>query len=358
MKLVIYLFKKILPLFLGAMFFFALVLNLVDLFMNIATYLQNNCSGKEMLLVMLYYIPKTVWYAVPVAILFSTSYALSEMYASNEIQALLASGVSLFRFTVPILIVSLLMAYGLFHFENRFVVQTYEQKTTLQDALLQKTKNENNSNVIVLSENGRIVYSASRYFESQKRLLNCYFIFRGEDRALEAIIYSLQATWNEEEEHWDLEMPKQYSYVDDTIKITPCSEELISQLTESYEIFRKTNVNVQSVTAEEAKVYINHLKKAGLPYNEELSEYYKKFAFPFIVFIVVFLSIGLTGKTRKNVLLISLASCIAASVLFYVSMMVTMVLAKHGYISAFAGAWSPVIFFTIISIVLLRFART
>ena len=108
----------------------------------------------------------------------------------------------------------------------------------------------------------------------------------------------------------------------------------------------------------QSKVYIRHLKKAGLPYNEELSEYYKKYAFPFIVFIVVFLSIGLTGKTRKNVLLISLASCISASVLFYVTMMVTMVLAKHGYISAFSGAWSPVIFFTIISVVLLRFART
>ena len=90
MKLVIYLLKKVLPLFLGAMFFFALVLNLVDLFMNIATYLQNNCSGKDILMVMIYYVPKTVWYAVPVAILFSTSYALSEMYAANEIQALLA----------------------------------------------------------------------------------------------------------------------------------------------------------------------------------------------------------------------------------------------------------------------------
>ena len=82
------------------------------------------------------------------------------------------------------------------------------------------------------------------------------------------------------------------------------------------------------------------------------------FSFPFILFIAAFLAVGVTGKTRKNVLLISLASCIAASVLFYVTMMVTMVLAKHGYISAFAGAWSPVIFFTIISIVLLRFART
>ena len=358
MKLVIYLFKKVFPLFLGAMFFFALVLNLVDLFMNIATYLQNNCAAKDIFMVMAYYVPKTIWYAVPVAILFSTSYALSEMYAANEIQALLASGVSLFRFTLPLLIVSLIMAYGLFMFENKFVVQTYEKKTTLQDSLLQKKKNENNSNVIVLSDNGRIIYSASRYIENQKKLRTCYFVFRGEERELLAIIYSKQAVWDTERQVWELEEPVQYAPVDDTLKLTPVNYDYVNSLTESYEIFRKTNVDVQSVSAEEAKLYIQHLKKAGLPYNEELSEYYKKFAFPFIVFIVVFLSIGLTGKTRKNVLLISLASCIGASVLFYVTMMVTMVLAKHGYISAFSGAWSPVIFFTVISVVLLRFART
>ena len=358
MKLIIYLLKKVIPLFFGAMFFFALVLNLVDLFMNIATYLQNNCTAKDMLLVMAYYVPKTIWYAVPVAILFSTSYALSEMYAANEIQALLASGVSLFRFTLPLLIVSLCMAYGLFVFENKFVVQTYEKKTTLQDTLLEKKKNENNNDVIVISDNGRIIYSAARYTESQKRLRTCYFIFRGNERELLAIIYSKQAVWDMENERWELEAPVQYEPVDDTIRITNVKSEYLDQLTESYEIFRKTNVDVQSVSAEEAKIYIQHLKKAGLPYNEELSEYYKKFAFPFIVFIVVFLSIGLTGKTRKNVLLISLASCIGASVLFYVTMMVTMIFAKHGYISAFSGAWSPVIFFTIISIILLKYART
>ena len=358
MKLVIYLFKKIIPLFFGAMFFFALVLNLVDLFMNIATYLQNNCSLKDMLMVMAYYVPKTIWYAVPVAILFSSSYALSEMYAANEIQALLASGVSLFRFTLPLLIVSIFMTFGLFAFENKFVVQTYEKKIALQDLLLQKPKNENNSNVIVLSHNGCIIYKASRYIESQKRLRGCCFVFRDEDRSLQAIVYSPQAQWNEESRLWELEIPVQYQMKNDTLEITPVSRELIGELTESYEIFRKSNVDVQSVTASEARIYVQHLKKAGLPYNEELSEYYKKFAFPFIVFIVVFLSIGLTGKTRKNVLLISLASCISASVLFYVTMMVTMVLAKHGYISAFSGAWSPVIFFTIVSIILLRFART
>ena len=44
MKLIIYLLKKVIPLFLGAMFFFAVVLNLVDLFMNISSYFQNNCE--------------------------------------------------------------------------------------------------------------------------------------------------------------------------------------------------------------------------------------------------------------------------------------------------------------------------
>ena len=358
MKLVIYLFKKIVPLFLGAMFFFALVLNLVDLFMNISTYLQNNCEAKDILRVMALYVPKTVWYAVPVAMLFSSSYALSEMYAANEIQALLASGVSLFRFTVPLLIVSFGMAFGLFAFENKYVVQTFEKKTMLQDKLLNKAKNENNSNVIVLSDNGKIIYKAARYTESRKRIRSCYFVFRDENKNLLALIYSPQAQWNMDKKIWELENPVQYEPVEGSLIITDVSDEYLSQLTESYEIFRKTNVDVQSVTAAEAKIYVNHLKKAGLPYNEELSEYYKKYAFPFIVFIVVFLSIGLTGKTRKNVLLISLASCISASVLFYVTMMVTMVLAKHGYISAFSGAWSPVIFFTIISVVLLRFART
>ena len=233
MKLVIYLFRKVIPLFFGAMFFFALVLNLVDLFMNIATYLQNNCSAKDILTVMAYYVPKTIWYAVPVAILFSTSYALSEMYAANEIQALLASGVSLFRFTVPLLVVSLIMAYGLFVFENKFVVQTYEKKTTMQDALLKKTKNENNTNVIVLSDNGRVIYSASRYIENQKKLKSCYFVFRGEERELLAIIYSKQALWNAEKEVWEPEDPVQYEPVEDTLKITAVNQAYLDSLKES-----------------------------------------------------------------------------------------------------------------------------
>jgi len=358
MKLVIYLFKKIIPLFIGAMLFFALVLNLVDLFMNIATYLQNNCTVKQIGTVMLNYVPKTIWYSVPIAILFSTSYSLSDMYANNELTALFASGVSLLKFTFPVLLVAMILSFGLFVFENACVVQTYEKKVSLQKELLQKEENENNSNVIVLSDNGKIIYKATQYYEESKRLQNVYIIFRDENKKLERIVHTNLATWDFDAGHWSLQNAISYQENNGEYTVKPFPKKDEELLNESYEIFRKNIINVQSVSAKEAKIYINHLRKAGLPYFEQQAEYYKKFAFPFIVFIVVFLSVGLTGKTRKNVLLISLASCIGASVLFYVMHMVTMVFAKHGYISPFSGAWSPVIIFTIASIILLKYSRT
>ena len=331
MKLVGYLLKKIIPLFIGAVLFFAVVLNLVDLFMNITTYMQNGCSWHDVGVVMLNYIPKTVWYAVPVAILFSTSYSLSNMYANNELEALFASGVSLFKFTLPALILSFILSFALFAFENGLVVQTYEKKVKLQNQLLQKFESENNDNVIVIS-----------------------------DKNLENLVYAEIGAWDFDAKHWKLENAIQYEKSEEDGRfITKAFDSAYEEkLTESYEIFRKNIVDVQSVSAKEAKIYIEHLRKAGLPFGQQLSEYYKKYAFPFIVFIVAFLSIGLTGKTKKNVLLISLASCISASVLFYVMHMVTMVFAKHGYISPFAGAWSPVILFTIASIILLKYSRT
>ena len=66
----------------------------------------------------------------------------------------------------------------------------------------------------------------------------------------------------------------------------------------------------------------------------------------------------MSGKTRKNVMLISLASCISAAVIYYVFQMVTMLMAKFGVLTPFLGAWLPVALFVAISVVLLKHART
>lgn len=358
MKLTGYILKKIFPIFIGSALFFALILNLVDLFMNISVYLQNNAPVGEILQVMWLYIPKTFWYGIPIAYLFSVAYSLSELYAKNEMEAIFASGVSLFRFTAPVLILSVFISVGLFFFENSIVVPSLEKKVALQNKLMDKTEISDNENIIVLSENSKIVYKAKRYNDSQKQLIDLYIVFRNDDKSINSIIFASSAEWNEDSKNWKLNYPVEYDYINGEMIFTSIASSKIERLSESYEIFRRRNVDIESVNTRDAKIYIDHLRKAGLPYQEQLSIYYKKYAFPLIVFIAGFLAIGLTGKTKKNVLLISLASSISAVVLFYVFQMITMIFAKFGIISPFMGAWVPDIVFTIISIVLLKFART
>ncbi|WP_294429125.1 LptF/LptG family permease [uncultured Treponema sp.] len=356
MKLIEYLFRKLIPLFIGALVFFAIVLILVDLMMNLWNFISNGVSGLKVLRIMLLYLPKCLWYATPIAILFAVSYTLSDLYANNELIAIFASGVSLTRFTFPLLVFAFGMSFALFFFDDKIVVPTYAKKTAEQEAVLNKDKSLNNDKIVILSENGKICYKAEFYDDSTKRLTSVFIIIRNEDKTLSSIIRADSAAWHDGK--WILTGGIQYTQKDGTIHAGYVTQDNLERLIEPPETFQNNVISVETVDSATAKVYIEHLQKAGLPFAEPMSLYYKKFSFPFILFIVVFLSVGLSGKTRKNVMLMSLASCISAAVLFYVTQMITMLLAKFGAISPFMGAWFPVFMFVVIAAVVLRYART
>ena len=147
MKLVFYMLKRFFPVFIGAVMFFVLVLCLTDLFMNLWNYISKNVSSRDVALILIYYIPKAVWYAVPIAMLFATAYMLSDFYARNELLAVFASGISLFKFSVPLLTVAVAMSFALFIFEDNIVVPSFSKKTQLQESVLSKEKSLNNSKI-------------------------------------------------------------------------------------------------------------------------------------------------------------------------------------------------------------------
>jgi lipopolysaccharide export system permease protein len=356
MKLVGYLYKKFIGVFIGALAFFVMALSLTDLLLNLWNYISKAVPLATIGTIMLYYLPKTVWYSIPIATLFSTAYTLSDLYANNELTAIFASGISLFRFTAPLLLFAIAMSFGMFFFDDNVVVPTYATKQQMQKEVFHREQSLNNDRIVIMSEEGNIIYKADLYDDKQQRLFGLYIVFRDEDKSLDAIIRADSALW--QKDHWVLSGSTEYRVKGNEITTSSVDKKLSSRLVEPPETFRNNTVNVEEVNTKEARAYIEHLQKAGLPSGEAVSLYYKKYSFPFIVFIVVFLAIGLSGKTQKNVLLVSLALSIGATVLFYVLQMVTMIMAKWGAIPPFFGAWFPVFLFTLISIVLLNYART
>lgn len=358
MKYTFYVLKKIFGIFIAAVLFFSLMLNLIDLLTNITNYLSRNAAVKDVLKVMIYYIPKTVWYAVPMAYLFAITFVVSDMYAHNEMIATFVSGISLRRFSIPIVVTGLVLSVGMIFFENYLVVPQFEKKTKLQNHLLEQEADANNSNVIVISDNARIIYFANRYREKTKRLENVYLVFRNDDKELESVISATNASWSNEKQVWELNNPVQYLKSGEVFEIVPVMSEYLERLTEDYTIFRHSTIDITTVDIQVAKEYINHLRKAGLPYNSELAEYYKKFAFPFIIFVTGLLALGLTGKAKKNQLLVGLTLAIIAIVVFYVFQSITMVMAKNGFIAPIMGALLPDIVFILIALVLLKYSKS
>ncbi len=364
MKLVIYLYKKFFASFLLSLLFFILALCLTDLFINLWNYISRSVPARTILYILFLYVPKALWYSVPIAVLFATAYTLSDLYARNELISVFVAGISLLRFTFPLLVIGMLFSFALFSFEDNVVVKTYAQKTELQRKVLHRQQSLNNDNIVIMAEEGSIIYKADYFDNELKRLFNFYVIFRtnekeapdNEKKNFIAIIYAESATWKDEK--WVLSNPICYLKTPDGIKVQEPDSSLLDRITELPETFRNNTISVEEVNTKEAREYIAYLQRSGLPSDEARSLYHKKFAFPFIVFIVVFLAIGLSGKTRKNVLLISLALSISAVVVYYVFQMLTMLMAKFGVLPAFLGPWLPVIFFIFVSVVLLHYAKT
>ncbi len=356
MKLVLYIYRMFFPLFLAAMVTFAFILEMVDLMMNIWRYIYNSVPMNVVGTIMLNFLPKTFTWAMPLAVLFASCFMLSTLYSNNELTALFASGVSLIQFTAPLLALSAIFSVALFFFQDKVVVKSSLKYEQVKSAALNQEKDLDNDNIVIISEGGTKIYKADYFDNDLQRLRNLCVVLRGEDKELRSIISANYASWNEG--HWSTQNGWEYRYENGEMKGLPLGREVELTLVEPPETFRNNTVSVESATIEESRAYIEHLQKTGLPFSEALSQYYNKFSFPLVVFIVAFLSVGISGKGRRNVFVISLTLSLAAAVLFYVTQMVTMLMAKFGILPPLFGAWLPVVLFIFLSVVLLKYSHT
>lgn len=359
MKLAGYIFKLLFPLFLGILSMFVLGFEIVELFMNIWKYLYNNVPAGMVLHILALYLPKTLTFSLPLAMLFATCYTLCILSTQNELVALFASGISYIRAMIPLIILSFVMSVAFFAFEDKVVVPSYKKYQDLKNSVLHTEKNLNSDNIVIRSRDGQIIYKADIYEDSVKRLHGVLIVIRNEDHSLDSIIKAVSANWNEDLGYWALSSPTCYLF-DETgeLKYMPLSHEKEKLLDEKPDTFRNNKVDVETVSIKEAREYIDYLKRTGLPSGEAQSVYYKKFSFPYVILIVTILAIGLSGRWRRNVIIISMILSLGASVLFYVLQMVTMLMAKFGFVTPIAGAWFPVVVFLLISLALLRYSKT
>lgn len=347
------------PVFLIALVFFVLIIQLVDLFSNLVRFLNAGATWFDIGLVQLLYLPKGVSFALPIAVLFAASFALGTLYGNNELIAVFSAGVSLVRFVLPVLAMGLLLSVGWYFFQEEVVIETYHRKNEMTQRLLSVNRSTSQSDVTVFSRENNIIYSADYYNSDTQTLSGLILIQRNEQDQFTRRINAEWARWNED--HWVLHNVQLFENDGNNaseLTLNRSNELPMPELTTVPETFRRSNREIDELTRREALQRINNLRQAGLDHRWELTSYHNRFAFALTPFIVAMLSSAIGGRFRKNVLLMSLLVSLALSVLYYVFGMIFELLAVSGTLRPLVGAWASTVTFFIAGTLLLANART
>ena len=350
--------KTFLPIFLIAIMFFILILQLVDVFGNLWRYMNQDIPFASIARVAALYTPKCVSYSLSPSLLFAIAFTLGTFYANNELIAVFGSGVSLLRLVFPLILLSLALSFGGFMFEENVVIETFAEKNELSRNLLNQRTSYSNTKITVLSANGRIIYHADYYNDNAQSLSGLILYERDDSGSFVRRIDSEWGAWKDGV--WQLNRARIFEWDRETgfIRETYSERFVDERFDENPSTFRKMVKNIEELKMGDAELFISSLRRAGLPFREQLTEYYRRFSFAFTPLIVAIISCAVGGRFKKNILLMSLLVSLVVSVGYYVIQMLAVLFAKLGYITPLTGAWSAFVIFMLAGIVLFRNARS
>jgi lipopolysaccharide export system permease protein len=349
-----YLLKQFLPIFAVAISMFVLLLSLLDLFMNLWRYLNYEVPATEILRVCVYYLPKCFSYSIPISLLFAAAYTLGDLYSRNELTSIFSSGIPFWRFSLSLVFIGIAASLFSFFFDDIVVIPTLKAKNDLSRVLLHQRRSENNSDIVIKARNGELIYSVD-YYDYRTYTLNGISIIEQDlNGGFISLLRSPRAIWSGE--YWIFNNALIYQWEDGLLRARPLPVTNIYR--ENPDTFRRNAVNVEDLPAREVALVVEDLRYAGLPFIDALADYYHRFSFPSVSLVVMILSISMGGRFKKNIMLMSLLASLAVAVVFYIIEMITMMMARLGYIPPAAGAWFPVGTFIVIGLLLLWNAKT
>ncbi|MCL1814427.1 MAG: LptF/LptG family permease [Treponema sp.] len=332
-----YLVRHFLPVFLAALALFVMLVLLIDLFLNLTRYLSNGAALSAILKITLFYIPKSVSYSLPVSLLFASAYTLGDLNAKNELTTILGSGIPFRRFCLSLIALGIAASFFAFFFEDRAVIPTLRKKNQMSRELL-RTNTESLSSIVIKAEGGRVIYVVDYYDISTLSLNGITIIEMDQDRRLLSMIYAPKAEWTGNT--WSFSSPLSYRW--DQGFLRPTAAVNLEKYREEPEAFRRSSVSPADLNARDTALLIKDLRRAGLPVASVLTDYHHRFSFSSVSFVIIFLSLTVSGSFKKNILLMSLLASLGTAVIFYVIEMLTMMSARSGLLPPFWGAWTPI----------------
>ncbi|MDZ7721350.1 MAG: LPS export ABC transporter permease LptG [candidate division KSB1 bacterium] len=288
-----YIALKFVGIFVFAIFAFLSIFVIVDLIENLDDFIKNDASTRITVLYYFYYLPFIFVLILPVTSLLSSLFSVGTLARQNEIVAMKAAGISLYRILAPLLILGILISVLSLGVANYFLPGATERQNMIERVHLNKRKNVNRiSNVWIKDDSTNRI--SMRYFDVIENTGNVVSIRRFEGRELRYRLDARKIIWKDSV--WVLYNGFERYFQKDQETAISFNRKVFEKTTLRPENIKRMTKSPEAMSYAELKAFIQEVKRNGGDPDRWLVDLYLKLALPFANFIIILFGAPLSSS--------------------------------------------------------------
>jgi len=337
----------------GFCFYFLLVLVVflglfvvVTLFELLPDIVGHHSSIVTVILYFIFYTPQMLFWVVPLTILLAILINLGTMTKSNEILAIKAAGMSLYRLSIPLLLVGILVSGSIYLMQDFVLPYTNQRQDEYRDIIKGRAPQSyrNPDRKWMAGSDDRIYHY--KYFNYQKNEFSNLSIFQFEPGTfnLHEWTFAGSGIWNGN--GWLLQKVSLHRMSDDgvnpEVKLIPA---IFTSEMDRPEYFKDDVRTASQMSYGELESYIDGLQKKHFDVTPLTLDLYRKLSYPLVSFIMVLLGIPFSFKTGRKGAFYGIGICIGLGILYWSTFELFGKLGDINRLSPMVAAWFPNLIF-------------
>jgi LPS export ABC transporter permease LptF/LPS export ABC transporter permease LptG len=340
----VYLLQQFFYYFLVLLAGFILIFDAFTLFDLLGDISKNNIPVSMVLSYFRYLVPLMTYQLAPLATLVATLVTLAVLAKNNEVIAFKASGMSLYRLVLPLTLAGCLIAGGMFLLDDTYLPYANQR----QDALRNQIKGRPAQTYFqparqwIFGENTKI-YNYE-LFDPDQNLFGGLSVFELDPDSFQIRrrVFATRATWVQSENTWALTGGWIRDFKGGKVsQYTPFKVQSLPEISEPPSYFRREVRQSYQMNWRQLGEYIQGLRQAGFDTARLSVQWQKKFAFPLIAAIIVFLGAPFAFLTGTRGAVGGLAVAVGVAIVYWATAALFEAMGSVGQLPPLLAAWSP-----------------
>lgn len=338
----------------GFWFFFTIVLGVfvslfvvVTLFQLLEDIVRNHVPTPVVVTYFLYLLPQILYLVVPLAVLLAILIALGTLTKTNEILAVKAGAVSLYRMSLPLLVMGAMLSGAVYLMQDHVLPWSNRIQDQYHDIIKGRATQtyRDPGRKWMRGSNNRLYHY--NLFDRTTNAFGNLSILRVDPQtfALREWTFAKRASWNGTgwvvENGWIQRIAEDGSTQRDAFEM----RNLSSAELDTPDYFKKEVREADQMTYFELKEYVEDLRQSGFDVTNLTLDLYRKLSFPMVSFIMAVIGVPFSFKTGRRGAFYGVGFCLALGLVYWSTFEIFDKLGGINRLSPMIAAWFPNLIF-------------